>query len=257
MCKFDLANAYGSIRLPQHWRRVFVIRAGAKRWRFTRLPLGWKYSPAICQHLVSGIVAGALPDARVEWDVYLDDVLITARDLRAARLGAHIAVQALTQAGFIIRPKKRVHPLHPHCFSRKAARLCGSLHHQPIRNVARHHALMVERGRDGAVPHSKMARLPGRLYWIARPLGGTSPFLAGAYATMAARSAVFSRALVRATGAVLLLSFPPHNFLQHARARMHTVFSDVAPCGHRFRVGVVGGPSSCRDYLCPRWVRNM
>ena len=60
MCKLDLTNAYWSIKLPRRRRRTFVVRAGQRRWRFTCLPFGWKYAPAICQRLVAGIVARAL-----------------------------------------------------------------------------------------------------------------------------------------------------------------------------------------------------
>ena len=48
MEKLDLTNAYWSIRLPGKWRRVFVVRAGEQGWHYTRLPFGWKYSPAVC-----------------------------------------------------------------------------------------------------------------------------------------------------------------------------------------------------------------
>ena len=51
MCKLDLTNAYLSICMPRPWRRIFCLDTDASRWRYTRLPFGWKYSPAICQHL--------------------------------------------------------------------------------------------------------------------------------------------------------------------------------------------------------------
>ena len=54
-----------------------------------------------------------------------------------------------------------------------------------------------------------------------------------------------------------LLFFPSHSLQQHSHAHMDTAFSDAAPRGHRSRVGVVGGPSCYRDYLCPRWIHNM
>ena len=40
MCQLNLTNAYWSIKLPKRWRRIFVIRVGGRRWRFTRLPFG-------------------------------------------------------------------------------------------------------------------------------------------------------------------------------------------------------------------------
>ena len=40
--KVDLANAYWSLRMPRHWRRVFVVNGLA----IQRLPFGWTFSPA-------------------------------------------------------------------------------------------------------------------------------------------------------------------------------------------------------------------
>ena len=96
-----VTNAYWSIKLPRRWRRTFVVKAGWRRWRFTRLPFGWKYSPAICQRLVEGIVARALRDTHTDWDVYLDDILITARHPWEARQGARRVVKALHDVGFM------------------------------------------------------------------------------------------------------------------------------------------------------------
>ena len=60
MGKLDLINAYWSIRLPTQWRRVFVVRAVGKGWRFTRMPFGWKYSPAVCHRVVKALVRSAV-----------------------------------------------------------------------------------------------------------------------------------------------------------------------------------------------------
>ena len=96
---------------------------------------------------------------------------------------------------------------------------------------------MAERGRDRGGATSGNGVFTGVTALDSVPAGGgASPFLAGAYAMMAARSIVFSRVLSRAMGTILLLSFPPHSFQQHTHTHMHTVFSDAAPCGHRFNV---------------------
>ena len=108
MAKIDLTNAYWSIKLPRRWRRTFVVQSGTGRWRFTRLPFGWKYSPCICQELVLGIVSRAVRGMGVHWDVYLDDVLITARSAELAERATRAAAQALRGAGFIIGPKSQL-----------------------------------------------------------------------------------------------------------------------------------------------------
>ena len=71
------------------------------------------------------------------------------------------------------------------------------------------------------------------------------------------RSPFFSRTLIRATGTALLLSFPSHGLSDPSHVRVHTFFSDAAPCGRRFRIGVVGSPGFYRSYVCPRWVRSL
>ena len=56
LAKIDSTNCYSSIRLPRRWRRVFVARPEGQSYRITRLPFGWKFSPAICQRLVDRLV---------------------------------------------------------------------------------------------------------------------------------------------------------------------------------------------------------
>ena len=71
------------------------------------------------------------------------------------------------------------------------------------------------------------------------------------------RSPFFSRNLIRATGTALLLCFPAHDLSEPPHVRVHTFFSDVAPRGQRFRIGVVGSPGFYRSYVCPRWVSSL
>mmetsp|Transcript_80194 Transcript_80194/g.133983 ORF Transcript_80194/g.133983 Transcript_80194/m.133983 type:complete len:207 (-) Transcript_80194:1143-1763(-) len=60
MCKIDLQNCYCSISLPRSWRWVFVVEVHGVRYKFTRLPFGWRHSPAICHTLVQALVRSAL-----------------------------------------------------------------------------------------------------------------------------------------------------------------------------------------------------
>ena len=257
MCKLDLTNAYWSIKLPRRWRRTFVVRAGQRCWRFTRLPFGWKYSPAIYQRLVAGIVTRALRGTHTSWDVYLDDILSIARRPWEAHQGAQRVVEALQNAGFIISPKSELEPAT--CITFLGKRL-DSVRRSISNSVDMLKATlrMWLRGvGTGRMPAREMARFLGRLQWVFRLLVGASPFLAGAYIAMLHRSPVFGRHLARATGTVLLLSFPAHTLRAPSHTRVHTFFSDAAPCGERFRIGVVGSPDFYRSYVCPRWVRSL
>ena len=110
MCKLDLSNAYWSIRLPRPWRCTFVIAAGRRRWRYTSLPFGWKYSAVIRQRPVRGIVSRALEGMPVTWHVYVDDVLVTARSKGMAASVIRKAAAAMRDTGFIISPKSKMEP---------------------------------------------------------------------------------------------------------------------------------------------------
>ena len=257
MCKLDLTNAYCSIILPRRWRRTFVVQAGQRRWRFTRLPFGWKYSAAICQRLVSGIVARALRGTNVEWDVYLDDILITATSPAAARAGVQRVAAALPDAGFIISPKSELEPSTCITFLGKRLDSVKGFVSNSVDMLKATLRLWLQGVGTGRMPAREMARFLGRLQWVFRPMGGASVFLAGAYNAMLHRSPFFSRMLIRATGTALLLSFPSHGLSDPSHVRVHTFFSDAAPCGRRFRIRVVGSPGFYRSYVCPRWVRRL
>ena len=257
MCKLDLTNAYWSIKLPKRWRRTFVVREGQLRWPFTRLPFGWKYSPAVCQRLVAGIVARALRGTRVDWDVYLDDILITAPRPWDARQGAQRVAAALQSAGFMISPKSELEPAT--CITFLGKRL------DSVRRSISNRVEMLEATLPmwlkgvgtGRMPPREMACFLGRLQWLFLPLGVASPFLVGAYTALLRRSPIFGCSLARATGIVLLFSFPAHALRAPSHTRIHTFCFDAAPCSKRFRIGVVGAPGFYRSYVCPRWVRGL
>ena len=171
MCKLDLTNAYWSILLPRRWRRTFVVQTGERRWHFTRLPFGYKYSPTICRRLASGIVARALRGTGVDWDVYLDDILITANSPAAARAGVQLVAAALRDAGFIISPKSELEPST--CITFLGKRL-DSVSRSISNSVDMHKAtlrLWLQGVGTGRMPARDMARFLGRLQWVFRPMG--------------------------------------------------------------------------------------
>ena len=110
MAKLDLTNAYWSIRLPGAWRRVFVVRVHGRGWRYTRLPFGWKYSPAVCQHLVRALVRSAVQGLPVLTDVYLDDILVSASSPHLVSRALRKIINKLRSVGFIISPKSETTP---------------------------------------------------------------------------------------------------------------------------------------------------
>ena len=110
MAKLDLIDTYWSIHLPGKWRHVFIVRAGAHGWRYTRLPFGWKYSPAICQRLVAALVRSATRGLDVSTDVYLDDILVLAASPRVVCIAVDRIVSKLQGAGFITSLKSETKP---------------------------------------------------------------------------------------------------------------------------------------------------
>ena len=161
MCKLDLTNAYWSIIFPRRWRRTFVVQTGQRRWRFRRLPFGCKYSAAICQRLVPGIVARALCDTNVDWDVYLDDILITATSPAAARAGVQRVAAALRDAGFIISPKSELGPSTCITFLRKRLDSVRHSVFQQCGHAQGQAAFVAATGRHGAHASERDGPLPG------------------------------------------------------------------------------------------------
>ena len=259
MTKTDLQNCYWSIKLPREWRRVFVVTAGARAYRVTRLPFGWAYSPSICQRLVSGIVKGSLRGPHEDPESYLDDVLVAEPSKRRARRVTRAAAGRLRKAGFIISPKSDHRPSASQVFvgkvldSRKSSML----------NLAGTLAAAIRGWLRAAIRGFTSTRLfrslLGRLQWASRPMGGAGPFLAGSYRALnAATDGVpLSRALSRGIASSIMLACLGHRFRRAPSATPIVLFSDAAEEGSRFRVGVVGKEGLHRTTLCPKWVRSL
>ena len=107
---------------PRKWRQVFIVKAGRRSYRITRLPFGWKYSPAICQRLVDRMVQATLRRRRwaggmrrqsgraaLGW-TYRDDVLVShGRRGTLKRVMRGLATK-FVKAGFMISPKSVLAP---------------------------------------------------------------------------------------------------------------------------------------------------
>ena len=57
---------------------IFRVNTPQGSFHWFTLPFGWKYSPVLCQRLVSALVRRALRDLRARGVTYLDDVLVSA-----------------------------------------------------------------------------------------------------------------------------------------------------------------------------------
>ena len=111
LTKLDLHNAYWSLRLPPLWRRVLVVQGGSgRKFRYTRLPFGWSYSPAICQRLVLAVVRRVLSRRGIRGWVYLDDILLSARRKRCLHRAVRECARLLAWVEFIVGAKSEVTP---------------------------------------------------------------------------------------------------------------------------------------------------
>ena len=102
-----------------------------------------------------------------------------------------------------------------------------------------------------------MARLLGRLQWVSSLVGASSPILAGAYAAMHVHSHVFPRALARATSTSLLFALSSHTVQLGHPTRRVTIFAYAAPCGSRFRIGLVARKGVYKQQHSSAWLQTL
>ena len=242
MAKPDLTNAYWSIRLLGKWRRVFVVRAGEQGWHYTRLPFGWKYSPAVCQRLVKALVRSAVRGLKVTTDVYLDDIPISAASRRLVRVAVDRSVNKLSAASALISPKSE---------PQRVQRITFIGRRIDARNAT------VARGGGGGISPHELSRLLGRLQWLSRTAVGSAPFLAGAYRQVVAGHTHFTRSLARSLAKAIVCATPPYRIPGATHTCIRTFFSDAAEVLGGFRAGVVGGPGCYRSCICPLSITSL
>ena len=261
LCKIDLQNRYWSIRLPCSWHRVFVVQAGRRRYKYTRLPFGWRYSPSICQTLVKRLVASAISAAKVPVGnkVYLDDVLLDAKGRRSLNIGRKAVVHKLRQAGFIISVKSETHPTKRIGFVGKwFDTLRKYIQNQPA-VLAGAFRIWIRAVGTGKITASDLMRLLGRMQWLIR-LASLSCFLAGAYRSAYSGENTFARGLIRSTRTALVFSLVPQSCKSRPAQDGRVYFADAAPptsnCA-RHTIGVVGPKGCYRSRRCPPWVTTL
>ena len=87
------------------------MRTHSGCYRWLTLPFGRRYSPVICQRLVSALVKRALRGLRAMGATYLDDVLISAVGSNRGRVTARRVGKVLRRAGFLRSSKSIVEPV--------------------------------------------------------------------------------------------------------------------------------------------------
>ena len=170
--KIDLSNWFWSIRMPYRWCRVFRVNTPQGCFRWLTMPFGWKYSPVLCQRLVSALVRRALRDLRARGVTYLDDLLVSAVGRCRVRVAARRVSGVLGRAGFLISPKSVIERVRTLDFIGKqfsAATMTVENEAGVIGGVVALWLLGVVQNRLSA---RLAARLLGKLEWVVRPNAG-------------------------------------------------------------------------------------
>jgi len=262
LTKLDLQNCYWSIRLPRGWRRMFVIGNGRKRYRITRLPFGWRYSPVICQKLVQRLVAKGLRKVRALAWTYLDDVLMAAKSRKRAKKAHEKVAKVLRKAGFIINTTKSISK------PSRTMEFVGKIIDTKKRTIENKKGTLVAATRAWLkavakrwISEKQARSMLGKVGWATRPSGGAGAFVAGAHAALhkaqeGSGIIDFNARLAKSVGTAVLLAHIPHSF-EPVRTGGWTLFSDAAEDGDRFRVGIVGLRGLYKSVLCPTWIESL
>lgn len=89
----DIADAFYQIRITDsRLKNFFGIHVRNDYYRFARLPMGWKNSPAICQLVYSTILGRELSHC---CRLYMDDILIFSEDLTGHLKALHRVLSRL------------------------------------------------------------------------------------------------------------------------------------------------------------------
>ncbi|CAB0040669.1 unnamed protein product [Trichogramma brassicae] len=105
---FDLASGFHQIPVKEtdRWKTAFSTLQG--HYQYTRMPMGLKSAPSTFQRLMDNVLRG-LQD--VEMLVYLDDVIIYAKDLHEHQRKTKLFLDRLRMANLVLQTDK-VHLLH-------------------------------------------------------------------------------------------------------------------------------------------------
>ena len=109
-----------------------MVEGGSgQKFRYARLPFGYSYSQAICQHLVLAVVRRVLTRRGIQGWVYLDDILLSAR--RKGRLRRVVRECAVLRC--CIGPPTVVVPMRINKMGDRIAQQHERTHAQPSRPI--------------------------------------------------------------------------------------------------------------------------
>lgn len=107
--KLDLRRCYDSIILPPNAPK-FYFKYRGEMYQYLRMPFGWSDAPYIVQNTISSVVELAMHSlamsTRTYVFVYLDDVLVAAKNAADAEAARNIICNCLRRQGFRINMEK-------------------------------------------------------------------------------------------------------------------------------------------------------
>ena len=238
--KIDLSNCFWSIRMPYRSCRVFRVNTPQGCFRWLTLPFGWKYSPVLCQRLVSASVRRAVQDLRARGVTYLDDVLVSAVGRCRLRVAARRVSRVLGQAGFLISPKSVIEPVRALDFiGKQFSAPAMTVENKPgiIGGVVALWLLGIVQNRLSA---RIAARLLGKLEWAVRPNARLASFAAGGHCWKLSDFSDFRKGMRRALMTAIAFAPTPQCFAPWAgclRFQRHSVSFSLMPPSEVRRAG--------------------
>ena len=233
-------------------------------FRWLTLPFGWKYSPVLCQRLVSALVRRALRDLRARGVTYLDDVLVSAVGRCRLRVAARRVSRVFGKAGFLISPKSVIEPVRSLDFIGKqfsAAALTVENKPGIIGGVVALLLLGIVQNRLSA---RMAARLLGKLEWAVRPNAGLAPFVAGGHCWKLSDFCDFRKGMRRALMTAIAFALTPQCFapwpwLPQIPAAQCVFFTDAAERSKpgRYRIGIVREGRRWLSRKAPKWIGTL
>ena len=250
--------------MPYRWCRVFRVNTPQGCFRWLTLPFGWKYSPVLCQKLVSALVRRALRDLRARGVTYLDDVLVSAVGRNRLRVAARRVSRVLGRAGFLISPKSVIEPVRTLDFiGQQFSAATMTVENKPgvIGGVVALWLLGIVQNRLSA---RLAARLLGKLEWAVRPNAGLAPFVAGGHCWKLNDFCDFRKGVRRAlmTAVAFALTpqcFAPWPWLPQLPTAECVFFTDAAERSTkgRYRIGIVREGRRWLSRKAPKWITTL
>ncbi|XP_066587653.1 uncharacterized protein [Prorops nasuta] len=105
MCNIDLQDAYYSVPICEKSRKYLRFEFERKTYQFTCLPNGQSSAPYIFTKILKPIV-NYLRSNGCFLVIYLDDILVIAKDYVSCKINANLIIKILTDLGFIINWQK-------------------------------------------------------------------------------------------------------------------------------------------------------